>query len=44
MAAALPDATLVTIPGSGHLTALERPDAVAEALVRFDLGGGVQPR
>jgi pimeloyl-ACP methyl ester carboxylesterase len=32
MAAALPDATLVTVPGSGHLTAMERPDAVVAAL------------
>lgn len=28
-----PDATLVVLPGSGHLTPLEAPDAVAAALV-----------
>jgi 3-oxoadipate enol-lactonase len=32
MAAAIPGARLVTVPGAGHLTAMERPKAVAEAL------------
>ncbi len=35
MAEALPDAELVVVPRSGHLTALEQPEAVTEALVRF---------
>ena len=35
MAAALPDATLVTVPGAGHLTAMERPDAVVAALTTY---------
>ena len=32
MAAAIPDAVPVEVPGSGHLSALERPDAVTAAL------------
>lgn len=35
MVAGLPDAELVVIPGVGHLTALERPDAFAEAVRGF---------
>jgi pimeloyl-ACP methyl ester carboxylesterase len=35
IAAGIPGATLVTVPGSGHLSTLERPDAVNEALVRW---------
>ncbi len=40
MAAALPDATLHVIAGSGHLTPIEQPDAVNEALgALFDRAG-----
>ena len=35
MAAAIPGARLVTIPEAGHLTPMERPKAVAEALGDF---------
>jgi pimeloyl-ACP methyl ester carboxylesterase len=35
MAAAIPGADLVEIPGAGHLAPLERPDLVNEALARF---------
>lgn len=35
MAAAIPGARLVTVPGAGHLTPMERPKAVAEALGEF---------
>jgi pimeloyl-ACP methyl ester carboxylesterase len=35
MAAALPDARLVRVPGAGHLVALERPGEVAGALLSF---------
>jgi 3-oxoadipate enol-lactonase len=35
MAAAIPGARLVTIPGAGHLTPMERPKAVSEALGEF---------
>jgi len=35
MAAAIPGARLVTVPGTGHLTPMERPKAVAEALSEF---------
>ena len=35
MAAAIPGARLVTIPGAGHLTPMERPKAVAQALGEF---------
>ncbi|MDP9395999.1 MAG: alpha/beta hydrolase [Actinomycetota bacterium] len=35
MADALPDARLVVVPGAGHLTALEDPDAFAAAVVAF---------
>lgn len=38
MVQAIPRATLAVIPGSGHLTALERPDAFADAVNAF-LGG-----
>ena len=42
MAGAIPGARLVTVPGAGHLTPMERPRAVAEALGEFfssTLGG-----
>jgi pimeloyl-ACP methyl ester carboxylesterase len=35
MAEAIPGARLVTVPGAGHLTPMERPRAVAEALGEF---------
>ena len=35
MAAAIPGARLVLIAGAGHLTPMERPKAVAEALAEF---------
>jgi pimeloyl-ACP methyl ester carboxylesterase len=35
MAGAIPGARLVTIPGAGHLTPMERPGAVAAALGEF---------
>jgi pimeloyl-ACP methyl ester carboxylesterase len=35
MVAALPDARLLTLPGAGHLTPLERPEQVTEALLGF---------
>lgn len=35
MVAGLPDSELVVLPGSGHLTALERPDAFAAAVRQF---------
>jgi pimeloyl-ACP methyl ester carboxylesterase len=35
MAAAIPGARLVTVPGAGHLTPMERPKAVSEALAEF---------
>lgn len=35
MAAALPNATLVTIPASGHLTAVETPEEFNAALLEF---------
>ena len=35
MAAAIPNARLVTVPGAGHLTPMERPKAVAETLGDF---------
>ena len=35
MAAALPDSTLVVVPGAGHLVQLERPDVINEALVEL---------
>ncbi|HEY7369704.1 MAG TPA: alpha/beta fold hydrolase [Thermoanaerobaculia bacterium] len=35
MSAAIPGARLVRIPGAGHLTPMERPRAVAEALGEF---------
>lgn len=35
IAAGVPDCRLVTIAGSGHLTTLERPDAVTRALVEW---------
>lgn len=38
MAAAVPEARLVRVPGAGHLAPLERPEEVAQALVDF-LGG-----
>lgn len=35
MAAAIADARLVRVPGAGHLTPMERPKAIAEALGEF---------
>jgi pimeloyl-ACP methyl ester carboxylesterase len=35
IAAAIPGARLVTIAGAGHLTPMERPKAVSEALAEF---------
>jgi 3-oxoadipate enol-lactonase len=35
MARAIPGARIVRIPGAGHLTPMERPKAVAEALSEF---------
>jgi pimeloyl-ACP methyl ester carboxylesterase len=35
MAAAIPEARLVTVPGAGHLAPMERPKAVAEAFAEF---------
>jgi len=35
MVATSPDATVVTVPGVGHLANVEDPAAVAEAIVRF---------
>ena len=35
MAAAIPGARLVTVPGAGHLTPMERPKAVAQPLAEF---------
>ncbi|MCZ7684259.1 MAG: alpha/beta hydrolase [Sandaracinaceae bacterium] len=31
----IPGATLVTIPGAGHLSALDQPERVTEELLRF---------
>jgi pimeloyl-ACP methyl ester carboxylesterase len=38
MASAIPGAKLVTVPGAGHLTPMERPGAVAAALGEFFAG------
>ena len=38
MAAALPDARLVLIPGAGHMTAMETPEEFAAALAEFRAG------
>jgi pimeloyl-ACP methyl ester carboxylesterase len=35
MSAAIPGARLVTVSGAGHLTPMERPKTVAEALSEF---------
>jgi len=35
LAAGLGNATLVTVPGAGHLAALEQPDAVTAAMLEF---------
>ena len=35
IASALPNSSLVVIPKSGHLTALEQPEAVTEAMMNF---------
>jgi pimeloyl-ACP methyl ester carboxylesterase len=35
MAQAIPDARLVTVPGSGHLSTLERPREVTQALIEW---------
>ncbi len=39
IAAAIPNSRLVTIPDSGHLSTLERPDAVNKALVEWMSAG-----
>jgi 3-oxoadipate enol-lactonase len=38
IAAALGDSSLITIPQSGHLSALEQPEAVTEAMLDFLAG------
>jgi 2-succinyl-6-hydroxy-2,4-cyclohexadiene-1-carboxylate synthase len=45
MAAALPDATFVTVDGAGHAAHLERPDATADAVARWmrDVDERAQP-
>jgi pimeloyl-ACP methyl ester carboxylesterase len=35
IAAGVPGARLVTVPECGHLSTLERPEAVTQALVEF---------
>ena len=35
IAGAIPNSRLVVVPGSGHLSTLERPDAVNKALVEW---------
>ena len=35
IAAAIPNAEFVVIPDSGHMTTMENPEAVNEALLRF---------
>jgi 3-oxoadipate enol-lactonase len=35
IAAAIPGASLVIVPGSGHLSSLEQPDAVTDAMMAF---------
>ncbi len=35
IAAAVPGASLVIVPGAGHLSSLEQPDAVTEAMMSF---------
>lgn len=35
----VPDATLAIVPEAGHLAGLERPDVVADLLVRFGAAG-----
>jgi pimeloyl-ACP methyl ester carboxylesterase len=35
MVDALPDAELITIPGSGHLTAVEQPQLFNDAVTEF---------
>jgi pimeloyl-ACP methyl ester carboxylesterase len=42
MSAAIPGAKLVTVPGAGHLTPMERPGAVAAALGEF-FGAALPP-
>jgi len=42
MASAIPGARLVTLPGAGHLTPMERPGAVAAALGEF-FGAALAP-
>jgi len=44
LATALPSARYVEVPGAGHLSALEAPTAVAEAMLGFlgDVHGGAQ--
>ena len=40
IAAAIPGAEFVVIPGSGHMTTMENPAAVNEALAEFVEGRG----
>jgi pimeloyl-ACP methyl ester carboxylesterase len=35
IADALPNASLVVIPGAGHLSALEKPEEVTDAMLKF---------
>ena len=35
MAATIPDARLVVVPGSGHASTLEQPETVTQALVEW---------
>ena len=35
IAAAIPNAEFVVIPNSGHMTTMENPEAVNEALLKF---------
>jgi pimeloyl-ACP methyl ester carboxylesterase len=35
IAAAIPKSSLVVIPGAGHLSCLENPEAVGEAMIEF---------
>ena len=35
IASALPNSSLVVVPESGHLSSLEQPEAITEAMIRF---------
>jgi hypothetical protein len=43
MAAGIANARLVVVPDSGHLSTLERPDAVTKALVDWMDGRNPEP-